>query len=60
MGQCQDNATIDKFRLMTEEIPGTKTPGFSHIYRKIGVDKMDYSPAPGVQSLLDVYNNTAK
>ena len=35
-------------KIINEEIPDTKTPGFSGIYHKVGVKELIYSPFPGV------------
>ena len=60
MGQCQGNSTSDQFQLVTEELPDTKQAGFSAIFRKVGVTKMEYAPDPETHTLLQAYNRAVK
>jgi len=45
---------------LIEDIPGTKQPGFSAIYRKVGVTELDFVPAPGINTILDAFRNSVK
>ena len=40
MGQCQGNSSAENFKPIIEDIPGTKQPGFSSVYRKVGVTQL--------------------
>ena len=59
MGQSQ-NSTPSFGKLITEELPATKEPGFSSVYRKVGVQKMEFSLSSNVNNLLEMYNNSVR
>ena len=48
MGQCQGNAADQSFKPIIEDIPGTRLPGHSSVYRKVGVTALEWRPVPHV------------
>ena len=60
MGQCQGNSSNQQFKPIIEDVPGTKLPGFSSVFRKVGVSELQYMPDPNTRTVLDAYNNTVK
>lgn len=60
MGQCQGNNTTSGFKAIIEDVPGTKQPGYSSIYRKVGITNLEWRPAPHITTVHDIFKNSVK
>ena len=43
-----------------QPVPNSQKPGFSHIYRKVGITELDYRPAEGINNILDLFNSSVQ